>query len=382
MFKKLFRVPPAGSIALVDTALGGASGAPFPPRDYLLIDAKLGEKRWSDEEALTERIAELVQRSISDRYPKPGTARRDAHPKSHGCVHAQFVVEPALPLSLAQGVFIPGVAYKAWLRFSNGNGDPTRPDSDGDGRGVGIKLMGVPGNKLLASEVHANTQDFVLITHPTFFADDPARYAALIERGTSASAFVAATAPLALGWKGMWIAKKMRSKRIASPLEERYWSTVPFSHGSGAGRRAVKYSIRPSVVGVSTIPRNPRPDYLREAMEAALATGEAHFDFLIQVRVEGMSVEDSRVEWLENEAPFVKVATIIIPSQIFNTPAQDAFGEALSFTPWHALPEHRPLGGVNRIRKVVYEAVSELRHRLNGTERREPTGDERFDPSE
>ena len=89
-----------------------------------------------------------------------------------------------------------------------------------------------------------------------------------------------------------------------------------------------------------------------------------------------MSVEDSRIEWTELDAPFVKVATITIPRQVFSTPAQDAFGEHLSFTPWHALPEHRPLGGMNRVRRDVYEAVSVLRHELNGAERREPSGDE------
>ncbi|MBK6579794.1 MAG: hypothetical protein IPG17_27140 [Sandaracinaceae bacterium] len=79
-----------------------------------------------------------------------------------------------------------------------------------------------------------------------------------------------------------------------------------------------------------------------------------------------MSVEDSRTEWTEAAAPFVKVATITIPRQVFTTPAQEAFCEALSFTPWHSLPEHRPLGGVNRVRRVVYESVSEVRHELNG----------------
>jgi hypothetical protein len=46
--------------------------------------------------------------------------------------------------------------------------------------------------------------------------------------------------------------------------------------------------------------------------------------------------------------------------------------------PWHAVPEHRPLGGINRVRKVVYETISKLRHDLNGAPRSEPTGDEIF----
>ena len=38
----------------------------------------------------------------------------------------------------------------------------------------------------------------------------------------------------------------------------------------------------------------------------------------------------------------------------------------LSFNPWHSLPEHRPIGGINRLRKAVYETVSAYRHERNG----------------
>ena len=80
------------------------------------------------------------------------------------------------------------------------------------------------------------------------------------------------------------------------------------------------------------------------------------------------------VEWKESEAPFFKGATITIPQQQFATPERDTFGENLSFTPWHALPQHRPLGAVNRIRWVVYETTSKRRHELNNnTPRREPS---------
>jgi hypothetical protein len=50
-----------------------------------------------------------------------------------------------------------------------------------------------------------------------------------------------------------------------------------------------------------------------------------------------------------------------------------ALGEQLSSTPWHALPEHRPLGSINRARRVVYDAVSKYRHEQNNEPRREPT---------
>ena len=75
-----------------------------------------------------------------------------------------------------------------------------------------------------------------------------------------------------------------------------------------------------------------------------------------------MPVEDASIEWSEHSAPFRKVATIVIPPQTFDTPARMTFCENLSYTPWHSLPEHRPIGGINRARKVVYEAISKMRH--------------------
>ena len=37
-----------------------------------------------------------------------------------------------------------------------------------------------------------------------------------------------------------------------------------------------------------------------------------------------------------------------------------------------ALEAHRPLGGINRLRRTVYETISRLRHDLNGIPRAEP----------
>lgn len=365
---------PLATAVLLAATQGRAESAGEEP-----LDTELGEVAWPSEHALTARITAAIQKSVTDQ--RQGPARRDAHPKAHGCVHAEFRVETEVAASLAHGVFHPGASYKAWIRFSNGNGDPDRADIKGDARGMAIKLTGVHGEKILASERDATTQDFILINHPTFFADDPARYAKLIERGTSKNPFVAATAPLALGWKGLMIAQKIAAKRIASPLETRYWSTVPFRLGTGPDRQAVKYSVRPCFPSASAIPANPGPNYLREAMAETLRVGDACFDFLIQPRAAAtMSVEDSRTEWTEAEAPFLKIATILIPRQTFNSPMQDEFCENLSFTPWHSLPEHRPLGGVNRVRRVVYESISLLRHQLRGAERKEPTGEEVFPP--
>jgi hypothetical protein len=131
---------------------------------------------------------------------------------------------------------------------------------------------------------------------------------------------------------------------------------VPFLLGD----RAVKYKARPVLGRRSEIPRRPSADLLREAMRERLASGTACFDFLVQVQTDPytMPIEDPSIVW---RSPFRKVATIEIPAQRFETAEQMQQCENLSFNPWHSLPEHRPLGGINRARKVVYPALSKLR---------------------
>ena len=79
-----------------------------------------------------------------------------------------------------------------------------------------------------------------------------------------------------------------------------------------------------------------------------------------------MPIEDTSIEWDEAIAPFETVADIRLPPQDFDSPEQNLACDNLSFNPWHALPEHRPIGGINRLRKAVYEAISSYRLERNG----------------
>jgi Catalase len=335
------------------------------------LDTELGEALFENEPQLALQIAEAIATKIQQ-GPRP--AVRDAHPKAHGCVVAEFRVEDDLPQYLAQGVFTPGRTYPAYIRFSNGDPDPNRDDAKGDARGMAIKLLEVPGEKILPDERDAQTQDFIMINHPVFFIDDPAHYLGLIQRSGSSNPFALIGQLFALGLKGALIAKAVTSSKSASPLEKRYWSIVPYRLGDPPHKQAIKFSARPRGPGATSLPDDPTPNFLRETMIRQLEAGKAQFDFEVQPREPSMSVEESTVEWKEEEAPFIKVATITIPRQTFATTERDRFGENLSFTPWHALPQHRPLGSVNRIRRVVYQTISKLRHELNGTAPREPSG--------
>lgn len=71
------------------------------------------------------------------------------------------------------------------------------------------------------------------------------------------------------------------------------------------------------------------------------------------------------------------MATIKIAQQDVSTKERVKFCEDLSFNPWHSTKSHRPLGNVNKIRKSIYKAISNMRRIKNlGSIPAEPTFDE------
>lgn len=304
-------------------------------------------------------------------------AMRDAHAKGHGCVKAEFTVEPNIARDLKIGVFSEPRNHTAWIRFSNGAGTP-HDDHAGDGRGMAIKLTGVPGKKLLADESDARTQDFVMINYPVFFIRNVADY-------------VPFTALSLQGKSDQFLATHAHEKSIVDAIsgqpvdqmfEQRYFSMSPYR----LGQNYIKFSARPvdcrtsAPITGSAAATPADPNYLRDGMIAWLREKDACFKFGVQLQADpaAQPIEDPTILWDEAKVPFVDVASIHIPKQAFDSEAQQNFCENLSFTPWHALPEHRPVGGINRLRKAVYEAISQLRHRLNHAARVEPTGNETF----
>jgi hypothetical protein len=320
----------------------------------------------ADEQVHIDSLIQELGKKMKADYARTRTLR-DAHPKMHGCVRGEFSVLPDLPGELGIGLFGEGRTYPAWVRFSNQNNTP-KPDTKGDIRGVAIKLMGVEGEKLLPNDPHCATHDFIMISDSRFVTADVAEFAALI-RGLVGGI-------LKLGWFFIRHPRALRNllsslKKFNNPLSIRYFSVVPYLLGS----RAVKYSLTPRTPDQTPAPKNAAGDFLKQAMVKQLTTGNAVFDFSVQFQIDAdaMPIEDPGITWNENTSPFRKVATLTIPSQVFDTPARFEFGDNLSFNPWRCLKEHRPLGGVSRARLQVYQALSILRHERNEAPRVEPT---------
>jgi hypothetical protein len=115
------------------------------------------------------------------------------------------------------------------------------------------------------------------------------------------------------------------------------------------------------------------PDYLRKALAARLAdaaAGAVVFAFEIQVKagrdiVPDRDIENASHQW-PKELPFQRVATLSIPLQNAEATGLRDRCDRLAFTPWHGLQDHRPLGGINRLRRAVYEASARLRGAESG----------------
>jgi hypothetical protein len=339
---------------------------------------KIAEERpRPNEEAYLDSIITSFEKQMRGLW-KPGQFERGGNTKTHGIVRGEFIVHDNLPPDLRHGIYDTPRSYRAWVRFS-GPGPYITPDIDDVGfMSISIKLMGVPGPKLMEDERF--TQDMFGVSTPTFVTPDTEANAQLqIESLKNAQIFYFVNLHrshiLDLIMQGLWI------KTQSSPFEAPYFSCVPYLLGEG---QAMQYSMWPRSTRRTPIPRLPlRPpdDYLRNAMVAALAREDVEFDIRLQKQTDPhlMPIENAAVLWPEKLSPRQSVATLRIPKQKFDSPAQMDFARSLSYNPWHCIAEHRPLGNQSRARRRMYETLSRLRHTMNGVPLYEPTGDEVFD---
>ena len=286
-----------------------------------------------------------------------------------------------VPEAYRAGIFSTSSSFPAWIRFSNGReSDDRKPDV----HGMAIKLLDVLATEDRASEAGPATQDFVLADHPVFFARDAMHFlrflglkrdlaverAKAVQAGSTEAELMALDAAhrVRLGTEFPVLGGFFST--ATSPLTREYFSQTPYQ----LGRHVVKYFAKPSSVSAPKAQVPSSEHALRDHMRQLLTTEQqaARFEFGVEVQTDPaeMPVDDATKDWKSPE--HVILATITIPPQEFLSDAHRAFAEALSFSPWHSLPEHRPLGSVNHARRDVYDDSSIARHTSTETIRQEP----------
>ncbi|MGH8931256.1 MAG: LodA/GoxA family CTQ-dependent oxidase [Egibacteraceae bacterium] len=289
--------------------------------------------------------------------------------KPHGVARGTFEVRPDLPPELRVGLF-EHEGFPAWVRFSSDT-VPSQPDLRTT-VGIGIKLFGVPGSKLLEPETDATTHDFLLQNHDVFFVDTALDMCEFTHAGVVLGDY---ESYLREHPKTRQILDDM-AKVVPSVLGTAYWSVLPYAFGS---QRSVKYTLTPLLppdpVGgeAADVPLED-PSYLHADLRRRLLAAQASFAFSVQLRTDParMPLDQATVRWDEAASPPIHVATLTLPRQDIDARGQAAYGENLALNPWHALAEHAPVGSIAQARRVAYQAAAKLRRDTNGIPVGEP----------
>ncbi len=328
-----------------------------------------------DEEARFAAYAEELHQ-LQLQNSRQGKPSRALHAKGQPGLEAIFTVHADLPDAVRIGLFARPGSYRAFVRFSNGSG-AHQHDRKPDIRGVAVKILGVTGRKLIPGMEDALTQDFLMIRSPATPVRNAEEFLTLIR---------AASSPLRglprllrqLGLRGT-LSLLGRAARTLAPIDSlattRFYSALPIQFGP----YAVHYALRPHALPDPSDCPGHSPEYLAEELATRLRKAPVSFDFQVQFYVDAdkTPIEDASVEWREEVAPFITLGHLSFAQQDLTRPAAQrlsAFIETLSFDPWHALTEFRPLGNMMRARRVAYRVSTQARNAAG-----EPNGDEFFD---
>lgn len=330
-----------------------ADAEPLPPqvptegRPAMNTEYFLGSE--AEERAMFEDFARQIQ-GIQDEAARAHgqPVQRGFHAKAHGCLRGALVLDAHRDPRTRFGVFAGNDGpRKVVVRFSNGVGWK-QSDSELDARGMAIKVLGVSGPKYLPDE--DGTQDFLMTNSPVPVGRDAVEFMTFARanvKGRTAGLFFlaghATTAAAALS----------RTNPVDSMVTERYWSGGAFHLGA---HQAVKLSARPCDLALTREPKRDSDDYLQADLAEAAAKDGVCMQLYVQLQTdpELTPVENAARIWSEKDSPPLPVARVVMPPQAVDRDPKSC--DQLRFTPWHAIPAHKPMGHINRARRYVYAA--------------------------
>lgn len=336
------------------------------------------------EEGETETQAELLKTltHISEITLKDsGHATRSVHAKSHGLLRGELHVLDGLPAVLAQGIFAEAGTWPVVMRLSTVPGD-ILDDSVSTPRGLAVKVVGVAGTRLHGSEDDV-TQDFVLVNcGPAFSTPGPKKFLGglkllasttdkvpTLKKALSAVLRGAEKVIESVGGESATIIG-MGGHPETHILGETFFSKAPILFGP--------YMAKLSLVPVSgnlkeltdaPLNVNGKPNGLREAVVEFFAQHTAEWELRVQLctDLDSMPIEDASIAWPEDSSPYVTVARVTVAPQVAWSEARSkAVDDEMSFSPWHGVTAHRPIGAIMRIRKAAYEMSARFRAQHNG----------------
>ena len=351
-----------------------------PPQHPVRFDAAM-ERPTSDEEVTIAKLIDTMRSIMEKTYHGGGHATRGVHAKSHGLLIGELTVLGDLPPSLAQGLFAEPRTYPVVIRFSTIPGD-ILDDEISVPRAVAIKVIGVEGARLPGSEGEV-TQDFLLVNGKAFPAPDPKSFLntvrvlasttnqpQLIKKVVSAVARGTERVMEAVGSESALL-QTLGGHSPTHILCESFFSQAPTLYGE----YIAKFTVEPVSANLIALKQQVldlagHPTAIRDAVIEFFKTQTGTWELRAQLcsNLETMPIEDASVVWPEEESPYIPVARMTVRPQIgWSELRSKAIDDGMAFSPWHGLAAHRPVGGVMRARKAVYEASARYRAEHNHT---------------
>lgn len=304
----------------------------------------------------TQRYEEAGRRfaAIQQRKSQKFGTGRTLHRKQLTAAYGTLEVLDSLPAWAAQGLFSEPHDYEVWVRLSNGGFDKAK-DAMPDIRGFAFRVLGVQGDSALGNGP-AKSQDFTLINQEAFAFKGSAEFVDFAEAASYGNGALLKYIFSRYGVFGapVQLAKmiKVAGKPFSGFATEPMFSAVPMANGPYAAR----VRLVPAQANGKPGP-GANKDWNAD-FSARLAQGALHWDLQLQPWVNETltPIEDASVNW---PTRYVTVARLMLPRQ--DTAGVDGQAlahrvEATVIDPWQALAAHRPLGDVQRARKVVYFA--------------------------
>lgn len=277
---------------------------------------------------------------------------RALHRKQLTAARGTLEVLGSLPAFARHGLFAAPGRFDVWVRLSNGGLDRA-PDRMPDVRGVALRVLGVQGDSALGNGP-AKSQDFTLINQEVFAFPKSDEFVEFVVAAAGGGGALLKHLVKRYGLLGgpVRLLKMLKTvgKSFGGFATETVFSAAPMA----CGPYAVRVRLVPAAAnGAPTSGANK--DWGAD-FSARLATQDLFWDLQLQPFVsEALTpIEDASVNW---PTPYTTVARLTLPRHDNKGEAAEDFAkqvEAAVFDPWQALAAHRPLGDVQRARKVVY----------------------------
>ena len=284
------------------------------------------------------------------------------------CARARFEVfdvtagrDPVIAARLARGIFAKPGTYPATVRF--GNSDPqVNSDQKPDVRSLSFFVdLTRDGREVPADGIPR--QDFSLQSAPTLPINDARAFLATMK-------VLTATNPLK-GLASLTFRDQLRvvraiglAKAQSKPPRKayqqlRYWSTVPFRHGTVD---VVKQCATPTLGNTAHPLRRSEPNALQNELirhindDSSMSSFDVGLQFLDASRMTykgrhrdaSFWIENASIEWSERQAPFHTVARLTLLPKSLLSPQESA---ATYFdVTGNATPDSAPVGSINRAR--------------------------------